>query len=81
MTIMYFIKIYFVLALPVVLIVLWDYRKLAVSAKRLTKPPQDKGSQFSRIALETRNWLVMLLFAFFLWPLVVLMELFGKREE
>jgi len=78
---MYFIKIYFILGLAMVLVVLWDYKKLAESAKRLTRQSEDKGSQFSRIALETRNWVVMLLFAFFLWPLVVLMELFGKGEK
>jgi len=78
---MYFIKIYFILGLAMVFVVLWDYKNLAVSAKRLTKQSQDKGSDFSRIALEIRNWVVMILFAFFLWPLVVLMELFGNREK
>jgi len=78
---MYFIKIYFILGLAMALVMLWDYKKLPESAKRLTRQPQDKGSQFSRIALEIRNLSVMVLFAFFLWPLVVLMELFGKGEK
>lgn len=76
-------KTYFILGLAMLLVVLWDYHKLPVTAKRLTKqpPPGKPRSQFSRIALDLRNLTVMALFAFFLWPLVVLMELFGKNRE
>lgn len=75
---MYFIKTYFILGLAMVLVVLWDYNKFAVTARRLTRPPPDNGSQFSRIAQEVRNLTVMAFFAFFLWPLVVLIELSGR---
>lgn len=78
---MSFTGIYFIPGLAMVFVVLWDYNKLSVTAKRLTKQPQGEASQFSRIALNIRNWMVMLLFAFFLWPLAVLMELFGKGEK
>jgi Transposase DDE domain len=57
------------------LVALWDYKKLAQSAKRLTKQSQGNGTQFSQIALEIRNMVVMFLFAFFLWPLIVYMEI------
>lgn len=64
------------------LVVLWDYKKLPHTARRLTRQPPKNGSQFSQIALEIRNMAVMFLFAFSLWPLVVYMEIFqkGKKE-
>lgn len=81
---MSFTKLYFILGLAMLLLVLWDYHKLPATAKRLTKQPppqktQAERSQFSRIALDLRNLTVMALFAFFLWPLVLLLELFGNR--
>jgi hypothetical protein len=71
---MYFVKIYFVLGLAMALVVLWDYKKLPQTARRLTRQLPEHGSQFSQIALEVRNMAVMFLFAFFLWPVVVYME-------
>lgn len=75
------IEIYFILGLAMVLVVLWDYKNLPETSKRLTKQSQQKTENFSHIALEIKNWAVMIFFAFFLWPLVVIMELFGKRKK
>jgi len=75
------IKIYFILGLAMVLVVLWDYKTLPETARRLTKHAQDKKENFSRIAEEIRNWAVMVFFAFFLWPMVLLIELFGRKEK
>ncbi len=72
------VKLYFVCGLAMALVALWDYRKLARTAQRLARPAPKTGSQFSKIALDTRNMAVMVLFAFFLWPAVVYMELFGR---
>ncbi len=82
---MSFTKLYFILGLAMLLLVLWDYHKLPATAKRLTRQPPQKPraerSQFSRLALDVRNLTVMALFAFFLWPLVLLLELFGNRDR
>lgn len=78
---MSFASIYFLPGLAMVLVVLWDYRRFPETARRIAKPPQDSGSQFSRIALELRNLTVMAFFAFFLWPWVVWMEFTGNREK
>jgi hypothetical protein len=75
---MYLVKLYFICGGAMALIVLWDYRKLAHTAARLTKQTPKTGSQFSQIALDTRNMAVMALFAFFLWPVVVYFELLPK---
>lgn len=72
------VKLYFLCGLAMALIALWDYRKLPRMAERLTRQTPKTGSQFSRIALDTRNMVVMVLFAFFLWPVVVYMELSRK---
>lgn len=73
-------EIYFLPGLAMLLVVLWDYTRFHATARRLTRIPPADGSQFSRIAAETRNLTAMALFAFFLWPAVVLMELFDKKE-
>ncbi len=85
-------KIYFILGLAMLLVVLWDYRKLPATARRLTKQPpgeaaqpkrssQSEPSQFSRIALDVRNLTVMALVAFFLWPVVIVLELLGSKDR
>jgi len=83
---MSFAGIYFILGLAMLLVVLWDYSKLPATAKRLTKRPagpaaQQPRSQFSRIALDVRNLAVMGLFALFLWPLILLMELLDRQDR
>jgi hypothetical protein len=78
--IMYFVKIYFILGLAMFLVVLWDYKYLPKTANRLVKQPGDKTG-FSLIVLAVRNLMLMTLFSFFLWPLVVVMELSGKGKS
>jgi hypothetical protein len=77
---MYFVKIYFLLGLAMSFVTLWDYKYLPKTANRLVKPPGDK-SGFALVVLSVRNLIVMSLFAFFLWPLVVVLELSGKSEK
>ena len=77
---MYFIKIYSILGLAMFFVVLWDYKYLPKTASRLVKQPGDK-SGFSLVVLSVRNLMLMTLFAFFLWPLVVVLELSGKSEK
>jgi hypothetical protein len=77
---MYFVKIYFILGLAMFFVVLWDYKYLPKTASRLVKQPGDK-SGFSLIVLAVRNLMLMTLFSFFLWPLVVVIELSGNREK
>ncbi len=78
---MYFVKMYFILGLAMLLIVLWDYKYLPKTAERLIKQPKDGLVGFSRIANSVRNLTLMALFAFFLWPVVVGMELSGKSGK
>jgi len=77
---MYFVKIYFILGLAMFFVVLWDYKYLPKTANRLVKQPGDKTG-FSLVVLAVRNLMLMTLFAFFLWPLVVLIELSGTRKK
>lgn len=71
---MYLVKIYFLLGLAMCLVVLWDYKCLPGTAGRLVKPPGDRTG-FSLVVLAVRNLTLMALFAFFLWPLVLALEL------
>ena len=73
------LKIYFVLGLAMALVVLFDYKILAKTASRLTKPAGAGESGFALITNAIRNMLVMALFAFLLWPVVVWMEL--RKEK
>jgi hypothetical protein len=77
---MYFVKIYFILGLAMLFVVLWDYKYLPNTANRLVKQPGDETG-FSLVVLSVRNLMLMALFAFFLWPLVVVLELSGKSEK
>jgi hypothetical protein len=76
---MYFVKMYFILGLAMIFVVLWDYKYLPKTAKRLVKQPGDI-SGFPLIVLAVRNLTLMALFAFFLWPLVVVLELSGTKD-
>jgi hypothetical protein len=78
---MFFVKIYCILGLAMVLVALWDYKYLPKTANRLIKPPEASVTGFSRITLAVRNLMLMASFAFFLWPVVVAMELFGNKEK
>jgi len=77
---MYFVKIYFILGLAMLFVVLWDYKYLPNTASRLVKQPGDETG-FSLIVLSVRNLMLMAMFAFFLWPLIVVLELSGKSEK
>ncbi len=74
------VEIYFVLGLAMLLIVLWDYKKLRMTARRLIRS-NENAAGFARIALEIRNLTVMSLFAFFLWPVVLFWEIAGARGK
>ncbi len=74
------VKIYLFIGLAMFLTVLWDYKKLPVTAGRLTKPLNENVAGFSRVVLEIRNLAVMSLFAFFLWPVVVFWEIAGAKK-
>lgn len=75
------IGLYFSAGLALLFVVMWDYNLLPRTAKRFTRQPQDSASQFSRIALGIRNLGVMALLAFFLWPLVLLLEILGRGKS
>jgi hypothetical protein len=77
---MYFVQIYFILGLAMVFVVLWDYKYLPKTASRLVKQPGDKTG-FSLVVLAVRNLMLVALVAFFLWPLVVVLELSGNKEK
>ena len=75
-------QIYFILGLALFLAVLWDYKILPETARRLTKPPPDENAAgFSRIALESRNFAIMAVFVFFLWPVAVFWEITGAKKR
>ena len=78
---MYCIKIYFILGLAMLLVVLWDSKYVPKTASRLTKQAGGNESGFFLITNAVRNLMLMALFVFFLWPLVVIMELSGKKEK
>jgi len=69
------IEAYFLLGLAMALVVLFDYKYLPKTASRLTKPAKEGETGFALITNAIRNMLVMALFAFFLWPVVVWIEL------
>ena len=79
--IMYFFIIYFIPGLAMFLVVLWDYKYLPKTASRLTKQAGENESGFSLIVLAVRNLMLMALFAFFLWPVVLVMELSGEKKK
>ena len=75
------VKIYFFLGLSMLLAVLWDYKKLPATAKRLAKQPDENAAGFATIVLDIRNLAMMSLFAFFLWPVVVFWEVVSSKEK
>jgi hypothetical protein len=78
--IMYLVNIYFILGLAMLLVALWDYKYLPKTANLLVKQAGDRTG-FSLIVLSVRNLMLMALFAFFLWPLVIKMELSGTKGK
>lgn len=78
---MSFVKIYFTISLAMLLAVLWDYKKLPATARRLTKPQDGNVTGFSVIVLGIKNMTIMALFAFFLWPVVVFWEVTAPKEK
>jgi hypothetical protein len=77
---MFLVNIYFILCLAMFFVVLWNYKNLPKTSKRLVKQPGDETGLLL-IVLAMRHLILMSLFSFFLWPLVVAMELSGKREK
>ncbi len=75
------IGLYFSAGLAMFFVVLWDYTVLSYTAKRFTRPVPEGVSQFARLVLGIRNMGVMALVAFFLWPLVLWLEITGKGEK
>jgi hypothetical protein len=73
------LKIYFILGLAMALVVLFDYKILPKTASRLAKPAGEGETGFALITNAIRNMLIMALFALFLWPVVVWMEL--RKEK
>ncbi len=78
---MYVIEIYFILGLAMLLVVLWDYKFVPKTASWLTKKAEEGEAGFALIVNAIRNLTLMALFAFFLWPLVVVMELSDKKQK
>ncbi len=74
------IEIYFILGLAMFLVVLWDYRKLRMTAGRLVRSGED-ATGFARIVLGIRNLTVMSLFALFFWPVVLFWEIAGAKGK
>jgi len=78
---MFFIKIYFILGLAMLQVVLWDFKYFPKTASRLTKPAGEKDAGFSLVLVAVRNLTLMALFVFFLWPVVVAIELSGGMKK
>lgn len=78
---MYLINIYFFLGLAMLLVVFWDFKNVPKTATRFVKPAGEDKSGFALIINSIRNLVVMGFVAFFLWPMVVVMELSGKKEK
>ena len=74
------IGLYFSAGLALFFVVMWDYNLLPRTAKRFARQPPAEASQFARLALGVRNLGVMALLAFFLWPLVLLIEILGRGK-
>lgn len=75
------VEIYLIFGFAMFLMVLWDYRKFPMTAKRLTNQSDADLTSFSRIFLESRNLVVMSFYAIFLWPIVVYWELTGAIKK
>lgn len=75
------VTLYFSAGFAMFLLVMWDYNRLPATAKRLTRPlPPQGASQFAFITANIRNLTVMALFAFFLWPVVILWEVTAAKK-
>ncbi len=74
------IGLYFSAGLALLFVVMWDYTLLKHTAKRYTRNIPADASQFARLVTGVRNLGVMALLAFFLWPLVLLLEISGRGK-
>ncbi len=72
------IGLYFSAGLAMFFVVLWDYTVLTHTAKRYTRQIPAEASQFAKLVAGIRNLGVMALVAFFLWPLVLWLEITGR---
>jgi len=79
--VMNFIQIYFALGSAMLLVVLWDYQSLPKTAKRLTKQAGENAKGFALITNAIRNLTLMALMGFFLWPIVVWLEMFTEGDK
>jgi hypothetical protein len=75
------IGLYFSAGLALFFVVLWDYTLLSATARRITRQPPAGASQFARLVLGVRNMGLMALVAFFLWPLVLLLEIMERVNK
>ncbi len=75
------IGLYFSAGLAMFFVVLWDYTVLTHTAKRYTRPIPAEASQFARLVAGVRNLGVMALIGFFLWPLVLWLEVRGRSGK
>ena len=75
------VKIYFIFGIAMFLVFLWDHKNFPTTAKRLTKKSNVDPTNFSHIALESRNLAVMTFYVIFLWPLVVFWEITGAKNK
>ncbi len=78
---MFLVEIYFIFGVAMFLVVMWDYGKFPMTAKRLTKKSDVDPTSFSHIVLENRNLIIMTVYAIFLWPLIVFWEITGARNK
>ncbi len=70
--------LYFSAGLALFFVVMWDYNLLPRTAKRYTRQVPEGASQFARLVAGVRNLGIMALLAFFLWPLVLWLEITGR---
>lgn len=75
------VQIYFIFGIAMLLVVLWDYKKFPITAKRLTKQSDAHPTSFTYIVAEGKNLSVMTFYAFFLWPLVLFWEISGASNK
>lgn len=62
------------------LAILWDYKILPETARRLTKQPDKNVVGFARIARESRNFAIVAVFVFFLWPIAMFWEMSALKK-
>jgi hypothetical protein len=78
---MLFIQLYLFFGLVMTLVVLWDFKTVPKTASRYTKKALKKETGFALIILSIRNLVIMATMAFFLWPVIIGCEIFGKEDQ